>query len=164
MGICSFFRSELCLSGCSLCYTLSSTFLWTWHLKLCASYKSMYKVHTSSMSLKRCLPDRVSRSHLWRPTLLSCPPSSSPDHWSHAVQGRTQDLRFGRSRVHAWGLFAKQDIEPEEFIIEYVGQVIALQWLYLTAHHSQIGTHSSALTARPSQLCTHGSALTALHL
>ncbi len=39
------------------------------------------------------------------------------------MQGRTQDLRFGRSRVHAWGLFAKQDIEPEEFIIEYVGQV-----------------------------------------
>ncbi len=39
------------------------------------------------------------------------------------MQGRTQDLRFGRSRVHAWGLFTKQDIEPEEFIIEYVGQV-----------------------------------------
>ena len=46
-------------------------------------------------------------------------------HAVHAVQGRTQDLRFGRSRVHAWGLFAKQDIEPEEFIIEYVGQVNA---------------------------------------
>lgn len=44
-------------------------------------------------------------------------------HAVHTVQGRTQDLRFGRSRVHAWGLFAKQDIEPEEFIIEYVGQV-----------------------------------------
>ncbi|KAL3151508.1 hypothetical protein ABBQ38_012507 [Trebouxia sp. C0009 RCD-2024] len=40
------------------------------------------------------------------------------------LKGRTQDLRFGRSRVHAWGLFAKQDIEPEEFIIEYVGQTI----------------------------------------
>lgn len=40
-----------------------------------------------------------------------------------ALQGRTQDLRFGRSRVHAWGLFAKQDIEPEQFMIEYVGQV-----------------------------------------
>ena len=39
------------------------------------------------------------------------------------MQGRTADLRFGRSRVHAWGLFAKEDIEPEEFIIEYVGQV-----------------------------------------
>ena len=40
-----------------------------------------------------------------------------------ALQGRTADLRFGRSRVHAWGLFAKRDIEPETFIIEYVGQV-----------------------------------------
>lgn len=44
-------------------------------------------------------------------------------HTPQYMQGRTQDLRFGRSRVHAWGLFAKQDIEPEEFIIEYVGQV-----------------------------------------
>ena len=42
------------------------------------------------------------------------------------MQGRTQDLRFGRSPVHAWGLFAKQDIEPEEFIVEYVGQVRTL--------------------------------------
>ena len=39
------------------------------------------------------------------------------------LQGRTADLRFGRSRVHAWGLFAKRAIEPETFIIEYVGQV-----------------------------------------
>lgn len=39
------------------------------------------------------------------------------------MQGRTQDLRFGRSRVHAWGLFAKQDIEPEQFMIEYMGEV-----------------------------------------
>ena len=39
------------------------------------------------------------------------------------MQGRTADLRFGRSRVHAWGLFAKRAIEPETFIIEYVGQV-----------------------------------------
>ena len=45
------------------------------------------------------------------------------------MQGRTQDLRFGRSRVHAWGLFAKQDIEPEDFIIEYVGQVRVLSAL-----------------------------------
>ena len=43
--------------------------------------------------------------------------------WLSSVQGRTQDLRFGRSRVHAWGLFAKQDIEPEQFMIEYVGEV-----------------------------------------
>ncbi len=49
------------------------------------------------------------------------------------VQGRTQDLRFGRSRVHAWGLFAKQDIEPEDFIIEYVGQV-HLSHLRLDVH------------------------------
>ena len=45
----------------------------------------------------------------------------------YLLQGRTADLRFGRSRVHAWGLFAKRAIEPETFIIEYVGQV-RLRW------------------------------------
>lgn len=33
-------------------------------------------------------------------------------------------MRFGRSSIHAWGLFARERIEPEEFIIEYVGEII----------------------------------------
>ena len=40
------------------------------------------------------------------------------------MQARTKDLRFGRSPVHAWGLFARAAIPKEEFVIEYVGETI----------------------------------------
>ena len=40
------------------------------------------------------------------------------------MQTRASDVRFGRSPVHAWGLFAKCILQPEEMIIEYVGEVI----------------------------------------
>ena len=41
-----------------------------------------------------------------------------------ALQARTKDLRFGRSPVHAWGLFARTAIPKEEFVVEYVGETI----------------------------------------
>ena len=41
------------------------------------------------------------------------------------VGGRRHQLKLGRSRVHAWGLFAVDPIEPEQFVIEYVGEVIS---------------------------------------
>lgn len=40
------------------------------------------------------------------------------------MQARTRDLRFGRSSVHAWGLFAREAICSGEFVIEYVGEAI----------------------------------------
>lgn len=40
------------------------------------------------------------------------------------LQAKTKDLRFGRSAVHAWGLFARSTIQKEEFVIEYVGETI----------------------------------------
>jgi SET domain-containing protein len=40
------------------------------------------------------------------------------------LQGRTKSLQFGRSPVHAWGLFAEEDIPENEFVIEYVGEII----------------------------------------
>ena len=41
-----------------------------------------------------------------------------------SLQARTKDLKFGRSPVHAWGLFARDTIPAEEFLIEYVGELI----------------------------------------
>ncbi|CAL8471229.1 g10771 [Coccomyxa elongata] len=40
------------------------------------------------------------------------------------LQGRADDLRLGRSGVHAWGLFARKPIPGNEFVIEYVGELI----------------------------------------
>ncbi|NXA44268.1 SET1A methyltransferase, partial [Eudromia elegans] len=39
-------------------------------------------------------------------------------------QFRKKRLRFGRSRIHEWGLFAMEPIAADEMVIEYVGQNI----------------------------------------
>ncbi|KAK9838060.1 hypothetical protein WJX74_010862 [Apatococcus lobatus] len=52
--------------------------------------------------------------------------SADTSRWKH-LKGRTKDLKFGRSHVHAWGLFAMETIEPGDFVIEYVGELIRLK-------------------------------------
>eukprot|EP01125_Pyxidicula_operculata_P006639 TRINITY_DN2285_c5_g1_i1.p1 TRINITY_DN2285_c5_g1~~TRINITY_DN2285_c5_g1_i1.p1 ORF type:complete len:939 (+),score=434.48 TRINITY_DN2285_c5_g1_i1:198-2819(+) len=37
---------------------------------------------------------------------------------------RKKRIKFQKSTIHDWGLFAMEDIGPEEMVIEYVGQVI----------------------------------------
>lgn len=45
------------------------------------------------------------------------------------MQFRKKRLRFGRSRIHEWGLFAMEPIAADEMVIEYVGQNIRQVWL-----------------------------------
>lgn len=33
-------------------------------------------------------------------------------------------MKFARSKIHVWGLFAMQPIPPDEMVIEYIGQRI----------------------------------------
>jgi hypothetical protein len=37
---------------------------------------------------------------------------------------RKKQLRFARSSIHAWGLFAMERIEAKEMVIEYIGEVV----------------------------------------
>ena len=39
-------------------------------------------------------------------------------------QFRRKRIRFSRSHIHDWGLFAMEPIAAEEMVIEYVGQII----------------------------------------
>lgn len=39
-------------------------------------------------------------------------------------QFRKKQLKFAKSGIHDWGLFALEPIAAEEMVIEYVGQVI----------------------------------------
>lgn len=39
-------------------------------------------------------------------------------------QARKKHLRFQRSKIHDWGLVAMEPIEAEDFVIEYVGELI----------------------------------------
>ncbi|EDV20136.1 uncharacterized protein TRIADDRAFT_32357, partial [Trichoplax adhaerens] len=40
------------------------------------------------------------------------------------LKTRKKQLRFGRSQIHEWGLFAREPIAADEMVIEYVGQTI----------------------------------------
>lgn len=42
-------------------------------------------------------------------------------------QARKKRLRFQRSKIHDWGLVALEPIEAEDFVIEYVGELIRLK-------------------------------------
>lgn len=43
------------------------------------------------------------------------------------LQARKKRLRFQRSKIHDWGLVALEPIEAEDFVIEYVGELIRPQ-------------------------------------
>ncbi|KAL8523875.1 hypothetical protein ACS0TY_013726 [Phlomoides rotata] len=40
------------------------------------------------------------------------------------LKARKKRLRFQRSKIHDWGLIAQEPIEAEDFVIEYVGELI----------------------------------------
>ena len=42
-----------------------------------------------------------------------------------ALQTRKKQLKFRRSRIHDWGLFAQEPIAENEMVVEYVGQIIS---------------------------------------
>jgi histone-lysine N-methyltransferase SETD1 len=39
-------------------------------------------------------------------------------------QARKKQLKFAKSTIHNWGLFALESIPADEMVIEYVGQVV----------------------------------------
>lgn len=41
-----------------------------------------------------------------------------------SFQFRKKKIRFSRSHIHEWGLFAMEPIAADEMVIEYVGQII----------------------------------------
>ncbi|KAI8065575.1 hypothetical protein BC940DRAFT_303732, partial [Gongronella butleri] len=43
------------------------------------------------------------------------------------LKGRKKQLRFAKSPIHDWGLFAEEHIDANEMVIEYVGEVIRQQ-------------------------------------
>lgn len=43
------------------------------------------------------------------------------------LKGRKKQLRFSKSPIHDWGLYAEEHIEANDLVIEYVGEVIRQQ-------------------------------------
>ncbi|OIW14255.1 hypothetical protein TanjilG_21395 [Lupinus angustifolius] len=44
------------------------------------------------------------------------------------MKARKKNLRFQRSKIHDWGLVALEPIEAEDFVIEYIGELIRPQY------------------------------------
>jgi SET domain-containing protein len=43
------------------------------------------------------------------------------------LKGRKKQLRFAKSPIHDWGLYAEEHIDANDMVIEYVGEVIRQQ-------------------------------------
>lgn len=43
------------------------------------------------------------------------------------LKSRKKQLRFGKSRIHDWGLFAEEHIDAHDMVIEYIGEIIRAQ-------------------------------------
>ncbi|KAI3972794.1 hypothetical protein MKX01_019452 [Papaver californicum] len=62
------------------------------------------------------------------------------------LKSRKKRLRFQRSKIHDWGLVALEPIEAEDFVIEYVGELIRPQISDIREHHyEKMGIGSSYL-------------------
>lgn len=62
------------------------------------------------------------------------------------LRARKKQLKFARSPIHDWGLFAMEDIEAHEMVIEYVGEMIRFQVAELREkQYERVGIGSSYL-------------------
>ncbi|KAJ0024268.1 hypothetical protein Pint_09397 [Pistacia integerrima] len=62
------------------------------------------------------------------------------------VKARKKRLRFQRSKIHDWGLVALEPIEAEDFVIEYVGELIRPRISDIRErHYEKMGIGSSYL-------------------
>lgn len=68
--------------------------------------------------------DRETRSHQRKLLTAAGNVSQSDSLNSKVLKFRKKRLRFGKSAIHEWGLFAMENIAADEMVIEYVGQII----------------------------------------
>lgn len=62
------------------------------------------------------------------------------------LTARKKRIRFQRSRIHDWGLVALEPIEAEDFVIEYVGELVRRQISDIREHqYERMGIGSSYL-------------------
>ena len=61
---------------------------------------------------------------------------------------RRKAMKFGKSAIHDWGLFAMENIGADEMVIEYVGDVVRplLSDVREKAYEKQVQSHSHVLT------------------
>lgn len=61
--------------------------------------------------------------HLYR-NLKSADTSDSDLMKFNQLKSRKKKLRFEKSSIHAWGLFAEEPIDSNDMVIEYIGEIV----------------------------------------
>ncbi|KAK7938734.1 hypothetical protein WMY93_002060 [Mugilogobius chulae] len=80
--------------------------------------------NTDTTGTNRLLSERRSEQRRLL-TVIGTPATMDSDLLKlNQLKFRKKKLRFGRSRIHEWGLFAMEPIAADEMVIEYVGQNI----------------------------------------
>ncbi|XP_055079844.1 histone-lysine N-methyltransferase SETD1A [Periophthalmus magnuspinnatus] len=80
--------------------------------------------NTDTTGTNRVLSERRSEQRRLL-TVIGTPATMDSDLLKlNQLKFRKKKLRFGRSRIHEWGLFAMEPIAADEMVIEYVGQNI----------------------------------------
>ncbi|KAJ3018190.1 Histone-lysine N-methyltransferase setd1a [Thoreauomyces humboldtii] len=64
------------------------------------------------------------RAHGMHSRLTTSQENQSDSLQFHSLNARHSSLRFGRSPIHDWGLFATILIPALEFVIEYIGEIV----------------------------------------
>ncbi|KAM4697671.1 histone-lysine N-methyltransferase SETD1A [Rhinophrynus dorsalis] len=82
------------------------------------------KVLSTSQGTNRALSERRSEQRRLLSAIGSSALLDSDLLKLNQLKFRKKKLRFGRSRIHEWGLFAMEPIAADEMVIEYVGQNI----------------------------------------
>lgn len=57
-------------------------------------------------------------------SFLFCTKRFTSLHYYCPLQFRKKQLKFAKSGIHDWGLFAMEPIAADEMVIEYVGQMV----------------------------------------
>jgi hypothetical protein len=92
-----------------------------------AKYKARAKTASNSASLSLAQPQQPSKSNAravrqeYRRAIAGIP--SEIMKFSQ-LKTRKKRLKFSRSQIHEWGLFALEPIEPHDMAIEYIGEII----------------------------------------
>ncbi|KAI0564508.1 Histone-lysine N-methyltransferase [Gracilaria domingensis] len=88
--------------------------------------KRRKRLHLESLSGKSALSSRQSRqeSRLYRKGVSKIKPKNDDFINLNSLQQRWKKVQFDRSQIHGMGLYAKENIEPDEFVIEYIGDLI----------------------------------------
>ncbi|XP_019950137.2 histone-lysine N-methyltransferase SETD1A [Paralichthys olivaceus] len=80
--------------------------------------------NVDSMGVNRVLSERRSEQRRLLTVIGTTAVMDSDLLKLNQLKFRKKKLRFGRSRIHEWGLFAMEPIAADEMVIEYVGQNI----------------------------------------